>query len=319
MGLRSGFFPRVCLQEYVMGALGGKTVVLVTHQVEFLPAVDLILVMREGEMVQSGQYHDLLAEGTDFGTLVEAHNEAMDAVDNAGESATATSLSTATSAGTTTAEVEIQMVAAISPLAANTEAMVAAEVDRAHVTGANGANDGKNGTTNGESGASGTNGDADILEKRLVEEEGREEGAVGIGVYVTYLTQVWGGAAVPLLLLCQIVFQGAQVAGAYWLSYATTPSNGVEPGMFIRVYAYLVLGGVMFYLFVTAGANVGGIVTANRFFMNMLRSLFRAPMSFFDTTPTGRILSRVSLPGVCGIMLLLKCKHLPLLTTRQSI
>ena len=272
------------MQECVLGALGGKTVVLVTHQVEFLPAVDLILVMREGEMVQSGRYSELLAEGTDFGALVEAHNEAMDAVDNAGDSATATS------AGATSAEVEIQMVAAMSPLSANTEAVVAAETEGAQVTGANGANDGTNGADYA------TNGTGAPEEKRLVEEEGREEGAVGIGVYVTYLTQVWGGAAVPPLLLCQIAFQAAQVAGAYWLSYATTPSNEVQPGVFIRVYAYLVLGGVMFYLFVTAGANWGGIVTANCFFMNMLRSLFRAPMSFFDTTPTGRILSRVSHP-----------------------
>lgn len=32
-------------QEYVMGALSGKTVLLVTHQVDFLPAFNSILVM----------------------------------------------------------------------------------------------------------------------------------------------------------------------------------------------------------------------------------------------------------------------------------
>lgn len=31
-------------QEYVMGALSGKTVLLVTHQVDFLPAFDSVLV-----------------------------------------------------------------------------------------------------------------------------------------------------------------------------------------------------------------------------------------------------------------------------------
>lgn len=31
-------------QEYVMGALSGKTVLLVTHQVDFLPAFDCVLV-----------------------------------------------------------------------------------------------------------------------------------------------------------------------------------------------------------------------------------------------------------------------------------
>ena len=33
-----------CGQEYVMGALSMKTVILVTHQVDFLPAFDLVLV-----------------------------------------------------------------------------------------------------------------------------------------------------------------------------------------------------------------------------------------------------------------------------------
>jgi hypothetical protein len=32
------------LQEYVLGALSGKTVLLVTHQVDFLPAFDSVLV-----------------------------------------------------------------------------------------------------------------------------------------------------------------------------------------------------------------------------------------------------------------------------------
>lgn len=33
-----------CHQEYVMEALSGKTVLLVTHQVDFLPAFNSILV-----------------------------------------------------------------------------------------------------------------------------------------------------------------------------------------------------------------------------------------------------------------------------------
>jgi hypothetical protein len=39
--IAQGFHP---LQECLLGALGSKTVVYVTHQIEFLPAADLILV-----------------------------------------------------------------------------------------------------------------------------------------------------------------------------------------------------------------------------------------------------------------------------------
>lgn len=37
--------------------------------------------MRDGEIVQSGKYNDLLAAGTDFGALVAAHNDAMELVE----------------------------------------------------------------------------------------------------------------------------------------------------------------------------------------------------------------------------------------------
>jgi len=35
-------------KEYILGALAMKTVVFITHQVEFLPTADLILVLRDG-------------------------------------------------------------------------------------------------------------------------------------------------------------------------------------------------------------------------------------------------------------------------------
>lgn len=39
-----------CGQEYVIGALSGKTVLLVTHQVDFLPAFDSVLVGIPGKL-----------------------------------------------------------------------------------------------------------------------------------------------------------------------------------------------------------------------------------------------------------------------------
>ncbi|KAK1560441.1 hypothetical protein Q3G72_026699 [Acer saccharum] len=74
---------RVCdlFKEYIMTALASKTVVFVTHQVEFLPNADLILVLREGRIIQAGKYDDLLQAGTDFRTLVSAHHDAIEAMD----------------------------------------------------------------------------------------------------------------------------------------------------------------------------------------------------------------------------------------------
>lgn len=67
----------------VMGALENKTIILVTHQVEFLAEVDQILVMEGGRVTQSGNYEDLLTAGTAFEQLVHAHKNSMTVLDPA--------------------------------------------------------------------------------------------------------------------------------------------------------------------------------------------------------------------------------------------
>ncbi|KAL5697636.1 ATP-binding cassette sub- C member 8 [Ranunculus cassubicifolius] len=67
----------------VMGALENKTVILVTHQVEFLAEVDKILVMDGGHVVESGSYEDMLSSGTAFEQLVNAHRNSMTGLDSA--------------------------------------------------------------------------------------------------------------------------------------------------------------------------------------------------------------------------------------------
>ncbi|KAK9690793.1 hypothetical protein RND81_09G154200 [Saponaria officinalis] len=63
--------------DCVMGALKRKTVILVTHQVEFLSEVDTILVMKDSEVTQYGSYQELLTAGTAFEQLVKAHKDAV--------------------------------------------------------------------------------------------------------------------------------------------------------------------------------------------------------------------------------------------------
>ncbi|XP_071742425.1 ABC transporter C family member 8-like isoform X2 [Rutidosis leptorrhynchoides] len=70
--------------DCVMSCLEKKTVILVTHQVEFLSSVDNILVMQDGQVTQSGKYDDLLMAGTAFEQLVNAHKDAIIGVEPSG-------------------------------------------------------------------------------------------------------------------------------------------------------------------------------------------------------------------------------------------
>ncbi|KAG5141527.1 hypothetical protein JHK82_017222 [Glycine max] len=72
-------------KDCVMMALREKTVILVTHQVEFLSQVDTILVMEGGKITQSGNYDNLLTSGTAFEKLVSAHEEAITELEQSNE------------------------------------------------------------------------------------------------------------------------------------------------------------------------------------------------------------------------------------------
>ncbi|XP_011072485.1 ABC transporter C family member 8-like isoform X2 [Sesamum indicum] len=67
--------------DCVMTALAKKTVILVTHQVEFLNNVDNILVVEGGQVTQSGNYEELLVAGTTFEQLVSAHKGTIESFD----------------------------------------------------------------------------------------------------------------------------------------------------------------------------------------------------------------------------------------------
>ncbi|XP_074587469.1 ABC transporter C family member 8-like isoform X1 [Curcuma longa] len=68
----------ILFHDCVMLALKHKTVILVTHQVEFLTETDRILVMENGRVAQEGTYEELLKAGAAFGKLVNAHQSSID-------------------------------------------------------------------------------------------------------------------------------------------------------------------------------------------------------------------------------------------------
>lgn len=62
------------------GILAGKTKILVTHGIVFLPQVDNIYVLKDGEISESGTYKELLAKKGAFSDFLMQHiNEEADA------------------------------------------------------------------------------------------------------------------------------------------------------------------------------------------------------------------------------------------------
>ena len=123
-----------------------------------------------------------------------------------------------------------------------------------------------------------------LMEKS--QEEEAETGRVKWSVYSTFVTSAYKGALVPVVLLCHVLFQGLQIASNYWIAWASEERHKISREQLIGGSSIFVLGRAVLLTTIA-------VETAQRLFLGMMRSVFRAPISFFDSTPSSRILNRV--------------------------
>ena len=65
-------------------------------------------------------------------------------------------------------------------------------------------------------------------------------------------------------------------------------------GCYLGVYGALGLIQALFILFASFGLAISAVFASRTLHNSMLKNILRSPMSFFDTTPLGRILNRFS-------------------------
>jgi len=70
---------KAIFQNLISGALEGKTRILVTHALHFLPLVDRIIVMDNGKIAEEGTYNELVQAGGAFSSLVKQFGAQDDA------------------------------------------------------------------------------------------------------------------------------------------------------------------------------------------------------------------------------------------------
>ncbi|KAI3689823.1 hypothetical protein L2E82_47793 [Cichorium intybus] len=225
-------------KEYIMEALSSKTVLLVTHQVDFLPAFDDILLMEDGRILQSGTYDQLLQSSKEFQNLVIALSETSGSDNHTSQEKS---------------ESPNQEIVKIKPIK---------EIE----------------APQGE---------------QLIKKEEREAGDTGLKPYKQYLSQSNGVFLFTMSVLSHLLYIILQFIQTLWLA---TEVQGGGVSQLNMLLVYMIIGIVMIlfllgrsYFVVKLGVN-----TSIAIFNKLITSLYRAPMSFYDSTPVGRILSRVS-------------------------
>ena len=135
--------------------------------------------------------------------------------------------------------------------------------------------------------------------EKLMTKEERAKGAVALGVYLAY-AKACGFAYVVIVLVLAVVAQGGIVSADWWLSVWSTdvPSgnrtanHGVN--YYLIGYTSLSLAAVILTFSKSVSIALCCLTGAKALHVRMLRRIIQAPMRFFDTTPIGRVLNRMS-------------------------
>ncbi|TQE08458.1 hypothetical protein C1H46_005933 [Malus baccata] len=228
-------------QEYVMGALAEKTVLLVTHQVDFLPAFNSILLMSSGQILRAAPYEELLASCPEFQDLINAHND------------TAGSRSQVEHASTGKHKLPREEIEKFTTELPYEE----------------------------------SSGD------QLIKQEERETGDTGFKPYIQYLKPSRGFFHFSMAIGVHSIFILGQLAQVYWLALKLQDYSVARVKLF-GVYSVIMCLMILALVIRTFCVVYLGCGASNSIFQTLLNSLFRAPMLFYDSTPLGRILSRVS-------------------------
>ncbi|KAI9838425.1 MAG: hypothetical protein M1838_004608 [Thelocarpon superellum] len=289
------------------GLLGRKTRILATNAIPVLMEAQFIVLLRHGTIIEQGTYEQLLAMRGEVATLVRTSNnteeeeervDAIGAPDNAlpnghgggggGDESDDSSFvdTTAISSGDEGEEAQsglAQLVPAVTK-DRNARASSMSTLRRASTVSFHR----PRGKATDEEGG----------RRTKSTKEFSEQGKVKWNVYAEY-AKTSNLVAVAVYLTTLLGAQTASVGGSVWLkrwSEANTEYGGnPDVGRYIGIYfafgfgsaALVVLQTLILWIFCSIEAS-------RKLHERMAFAIFRSPMSFFETTPAGRILNRFS-------------------------
>ncbi|TNY22115.1 P-loop containing nucleoside triphosphate hydrolase protein [Rhodotorula diobovata] len=222
----------------ILGALAGKTRILVTHALHFLPRVDYIICLEHGKVTQEGTYADLIGdkEGA-FSKLMEEFGGDLEEKKEEDE----------------TKEED----------AVENEPEVDKKADKPKA-------------------------------KALMQEEERATGSVSGAVYRHIFTLAKGWYTFPVLLGSMVLQQAAQVLSGYILVWWQEDTFDQTMGFYEGLYAMFGVLQAIFSFAIGVATTLIGYNISRELHSAAITGVMRAPMSFFDTTPLGRIMNRFS-------------------------
>ncbi|KAJ3214883.1 Multidrug resistance-associated protein 1 [Dinochytrium kinnereticum] len=278
---------RYLFEKCICGALGGKTRLLVTHQLHFLPQADYIYMMDKGVIIEQGSYSEMMASNGRFAKLVSEYGnpEAEE-----GDLKLASTDSTP----------EVAHADLVSPSPSRTDSEDSGETaqpDGFLVT----SNESRKIDITAKASAKPILGAVDEIKKganvendpfgdgKLMTKEYRATGSLSSGVVSGYVKAAGGTPSMIVIIILLILAQLARIGTDLWLTWWSANRFSFDGKLYLDVYiswgfiqVVTALGSGMTFAF-------AGILAARRLHNRSLSKVFRAPTEYF-----GRILNRFS-------------------------
>lgn len=129
---------------------------------------------------------------------------------------------------------------------------------------------------------------------KLITDEEREVGDVDGKVYRKWF-EASGGITVALLMVVLNYFaEFVTVLSSWWLSYWSENTEGYTAKYYLTVYVFINIVVVIVSFCRELYVRVKSWTAGQVLYRELLSAVLFAPMSFFDTTPLGRVINRFS-------------------------
>ncbi|KAG8474416.1 hypothetical protein CXB51_033997 [Gossypium anomalum] len=237
-----------CIKE----ELQGKTRILVTNQLHFLPHVDYILLVANGVIKEEGTFEEISKNGRLFQKLME----------NAGKMEKQEEKDDGKNFNLEDLKPKSNEMVEINELQKNANPAKRRKGRKAV----------------------------------LVKQEERETGVVSWNVLMRYKDALGGLWVVMILFTFYFSTEVLRISSSTWLRFWTdqSTSSSYNPGYYIVIYALVGFIQVAVMLTNSFWLITSSLRAARRLHDMMLNSILRAPMLFFQTNPTGRVINRFS-------------------------
>ncbi len=302
------------------GLLGGKTRVLVTHGITYLPKTDHIIVLKEGKISEQGSYQELVQRKGDFADflmeyMTESDDQEMDEAmledikkgleqtmgkqefqrqmsqrkesvtrrDSTGLAPDPSKLERSTSQTSDSSPANKKLERTLS----KQESIIEEEIE----------------LPGGE-----TVDDTDESKKKetkvgttLIDKESVETGSVSFRVYLYYMAHL-GAMGALLGVGMQLIYQVSSLGTNYWLNfwadntlndtcYSDDNKNSCR-NFYLGIYGGLGLSQAITTMVLSVTIAITTLNASKLMHKSMLDRVLKGPMAFFDTTPLGRIVNR---------------------------